>query len=236
VRDDLRLLSAGAAQGVVEALRAPFRAASGAGIDATFGAVGALAEKLEAGERCDVVILTATMIAGLDRHGQLVTGTSAPLGRVRTGVAVRAGDPLPTIGERAGLAAALRSAPAVYVPDTTRSTAGIHVADVLRRLGLADELAPRLSIHPNGATAMRALAAANVRGAIGCTQITEIRYTPGIALVGPLPAEFELATVYSVAVTAAARDLALARQFATMVAGPDNRALRESAGFEAVDG
>ena len=83
---------------------------------------------------------------------------------------------------------------------------------------------------------MRALAAASVRGAIGCTQATEIRYTPGIALVGALPAEFELATVYSVAVTAEARDPALARQFAAMIAGPDNRSAREAAGFEAVDG
>ncbi len=234
--EDLRLLSAGAAQGVVEAIRAPFRAASAAEIDATFGAVGALAEKLEAGERCDVVILTAAMIADLDRRAQTLPGTSAPLGRVRTGVAVRAGDPLPAIGQRAELAATLRGAPAIYVPDTARSTAGIHVADVLRRLGLADELAPRLSIHPNGATAMRALAAANVRGAIGCTQITEIRYTSGITLVGPLPAEFELATVYSVTVSAAARNPALARRFAAMIAGPDNRALRESAGFEAAGG
>jgi len=236
VRKDLRLLSAGAAQGVVEAIRAPFRAASGAEIDATFGAVGALAQKLEAGERCDVVILTAAMIADLDRGTQLVPATSAALGRVRTGVAVRAGDPLPAIAQRAELAATLRSAPTLYVPDITRSTAGIHVADVLRRLGLADELAPRMSIHPNGATAMRALASTNVCGAIGCTQITEIRYTSGVALVGPLPAEFELATVYSVAVTSLARDPALARQFAATIAGPDNRALREKAGFEAVDG
>ena len=101
MREELRLLSAGAAQGLVEAIRAPFRAASGAEIDATFGAVGALAEKLEAGERCDVVILTAAMIADLERNGRALRGTSAPLGRVRTGVAVRAGDPLPAIGERA---------------------------------------------------------------------------------------------------------------------------------------
>jgi molybdate transport system substrate-binding protein len=89
-----------------------------------------------------------------------------------------------------------------------------------------------LSIHPNGATAMRALAAANVRGAIGCTQITEIRCTPGVALVGPLPAEFELATVYSVAVSVAARQPALAREFAAMIAGSAYRSLRENAGFE----
>jgi molybdate transport system substrate-binding protein len=229
---DLRVLSAGAAQGVVEAIRAPFLAASGAGIDATFGAVGALAEKLRAGECCDVVILTAAMIADLERSAQVLPGTSAPLGRVRTGVAVRAGDPLPDIADAAQLAAALRAAPAVYVPDTLRSTAGVHIADVLRRLALADELARRLSIHPNGATAMRALAVAAVPGAIGCTQITEIRYTPGITLVGPLPEEFELATVYSVAVFAAAREPALARQFAEMLAGPAHRPLREEAGFE----
>jgi molybdate transport system substrate-binding protein len=232
VREDLRVLSAGAAQGVVEATRAPFRAQSGAGIDATFGAVGALAEMLRAGERCDVVILTAAMIADLERTAELAPGTSAPLGRVRTGVAVRAGDSVPAIADRAQLASALRAASAVYVPDTVRSTAGIHIAGVIDRLGLSEALAPRLSIHPNGATAMRALAAATTRCAIGCTQITEIRNTPGVTLVGALPKEFELATVYSVAATAAARDPALARQFAAMIAAPENRSLRASAGFE----
>ena len=155
---------------------------------------------------------------------------------MRTGVAVRAGDAMPAIGERAQLAAALRSAPAVYVPDTLRSTAGIHVVNVLRaprhrrrgRAAVVDSSERR----DRDARARRGERA----GAIGCTQITEIHYTPGIVLVGPLPAEFELATVYSVAVCAAAQDPALARRFAAMVAGPDNRSLRESAGFGANEG
>jgi molybdate transport system substrate-binding protein len=229
--EDLRVLSAGAAQGAVEAMRVPFRAASGAEIDATFGAVGALAEKLRAGERCDVLILTEAMLAELERSARIEPGSVAPLGRVRTGVAVRAGDALPGIADRAQFARALRAASAIFIPDTARSTAGIHLASVLQRLGLAEELAPRLSIHPNGAAAMRALAASN-GGAIGCTQITEIRYTPGIVLVGALPAEFELATVYSVGACAAARSPALARQFAQVIAAPENRAVREGAGFE----
>jgi len=230
--DDLRLLSAGAAQGVVEAMREPFRAATGATIDATFGAVGALAARFADGETCDAVILTATMIADLERRAQLLPGTSAPLGRVRTGVAVRSGDPQPGIADRAQLAAAFRAAPAIYVPDTTKSTAGTHMADVFRRLGLGDELAPRLSIHPNGATAMRALASSTQRGAIGCTQITEIRFIPGVVLVGALPAEFELATVYSVAVAGAAPHPQLGRQFAEMISASSRRALREERGFE----
>ena len=47
---------------------------------------------------------------------------------------------------------------------------------------------------------MRALADTTGPGAVGCTQVTEILYTPGVDLVGPLPAEFTLATMYSVAV------------------------------------
>ena len=39
---------------------------------------------------------------------------------------------------------------------------------------------------------MREMAASDEGNAIGCTQITEIKYTPGVALVGPLPVEFEL--------------------------------------------
>jgi molybdate transport system substrate-binding protein len=229
---DLRLFCAGAVQGLTDALRERFRADTGAGIDGTFGAVGALLEKWNAGERCDAVVLTASMIAELDAAGRVLRGSGVPLGRVRTGVAVRDGEPLPQIADRVLLAAALRAASALYVPDIVRSTAGIHLANVLKRLGIYDDVAPRLSVHPNGATAMRAMAADGVAGAVGCTQITEIRYTRGVTLVGPLPAEFELATVYSVAVAADAREPELARRFAELVAGDEARSLRGDCGFE----
>ncbi len=79
---------------------------------------------------------------------------------------------------------------------------------------------------------MRELAQAAGRGAIGCTQITEIRYTPGVVLVGALPPGFELATVYSAAVCAGAREPELARRFIARLSDPAARPLRESAGFE----
>ena len=52
------------------------------------------------------------------------------------------------------------------------------LGQVLRQLGVHDEVAPRLKTAPNGATAMRALAASRGRRPIGCTQATEIRSTP----------------------------------------------------------
>ncbi len=229
----LPFLSAGAAKGFVTALAGTFAAETGFEPTGTFGAVGAIKEKLAAGEPCDVIVLTAAMIAALEAAGDVAPGTAAPLGRVRTGIAVRAGDPLPAIGDAAALARALVTATAIYLPDPQRATAGIHFVAVLKRLGVHADVESRLRPYPNGAAAMHELAQATNAGCIGCTQITEILYTPGVTLVGPLPAGFELATVYSIAVCTRARHPELARQFAALVAGPDSRALRAQGGFEA---
>jgi molybdate transport system substrate-binding protein len=228
----LRVLCAGAAQGLVTALQQAFRVDTGANLEVTFGAVGALEEKLLAGERCDVVILTAAMIGDLERERRVLPGASAPLGRVRTGIAVRAGTALPRISDGAQLRDTLLAATGIYVPDTQRSTAGIHFAQVLARLGIYDDVAPRLRLYPNGASAMRELASATESGPVGCTQITEIRYAAGVALAGPLPAGFELATVYAVAVCADALLPDLARRFAALLSGPAAQGLRTNSGFE----
>jgi molybdate transport system substrate-binding protein len=121
----------------------------------------------------------------------------------------------------------------LYLPDTERSTAGMHCVQVLRALGIHDDVIARVRAFPNGAIAMRELAQSRAPGGIGCTQITEIRYTPGVALVGPLPPEFELATVYSAAVTSAAQAQSAALEFVQMLTAPESRELRRGGGFEA---
>jgi molybdate transport system substrate-binding protein len=228
----LRVLSGGAAQGVVTALSAEFEASIGYAIDATFGAVGAMKEKLLAGAPADVLILTRALIDELAETGQVLAETRADLGKVRTGVAVRAGDPMPDVSAPDGLRDALRAADAIYFPDPQRATAGIHFAQVLQRLGISAEIAARLSTHPNGATAMRELAKAGGSRPIGVTQITEILNTPGVTLVGPLPQEFELATSYTAAVCARAAAPDAARRLVALLSGEARRALREKAGFE----
>lgn len=228
----VHLLCAGAAKGVVEALQVDFRAATGAAIDATFGAVGAIVERLDEGAPCDAIVLTATMIDALAAAGRVLPGTMAALGRVRTGVAVRDGTPAPAVGDAGALRAALVGARAVYIPDPERSTAGRHFVDVVRRLGIEDAVRARWRPYPNGATAMRALADAREAGLLGCTQVTEIRYTAGVALVGMLPAEFELATVYTAVVLRDAREAALAGEFVQWLTGARSLALRSAGGFE----
>jgi molybdate transport system substrate-binding protein len=227
----LKLLSGGAANGLVSALGDRFKQETGADIDGTFGAVGAMRDKLVGGASADLVILTAALIAELTKAGHVVAGSAADLGAVATGVAVRSGDPAPAIGDADALRAALRAADGIYFPDPRLATAGIHFAKVLERLGIADEVAPRLRTFPNGQTAMAALAAQPGGRPIGCTQITEILNTKGVTLVGNLPAEFALATVYTLGICTKAQAPELARRFAALLTGEDSRELRRTLGF-----
>lgn len=227
----LTLLGAGAARGLVAALAPEFLAATQATIDAHFDAVGAIREKLESGAPCDAIILTAALLEALEREGTIVPRSAVSIGRVETGVAVRVRDASPDIRDGASLRAALLAAPAVFVPDVARSTAGIHFAGLLDRLGIRAELMPRVHAFANGATAMRALAESALAGALGCTQVTEILCKPGVMLAGTLPPGCGLATVYAAAVAARARAPELARKFTEIVTGPGSRDTRRRAGF-----
>ena len=142
----LHILSGGAAFGLVSKLEARFTTESGLGIAGTFNAVGAMRDQLLAGTPCDVVILTATLIAQLEASGHVVAGSARQLGTVKTGIAVKSGDAQPAVGTAEELKVALLAAKGIYFPDPVKATAGIHFMNVLRQLGLEAELASRL--HP----------------------------------------------------------------------------------------
>jgi molybdate transport system substrate-binding protein len=227
----LNILSGGAAHGLVVALAPKFKALTGLDIEGEFGAVGAMADKLRNGTPADITVLTSAKIAELARENLVVRTSIAEIGLVETAVAVRTGDSLVTVNDAAALRAAFLAADAIFVPDTTKSTAGIHVAKVLRQLGIADDVAARLKIFPNGATAMRHLAETEAVRPIGCTQSTEIISTAGVTLSGSLPQGCELSTVYTAAVTAHAIAARQAQDLIDLLIGPDQAELRTRAGF-----
>ena len=230
----LHILSGGAAAGLVQPLQADFEAQHACQLQATFSAVGAMKDKLLAGVPCDLLILTRALIDGLIASGHVQAGTDRDLGVVKTGVAVKNGTAHPAIGTRDELQKAFRAAQGIYFPDPKLATAGIHVMKVLQFLGLDVELADRLRVFPNGATAMRAMAEDGGENLIGCTQVTEIKYTPGIDLVGLLPKEFELATTYTLGIPASAKNATLAKQLADVLCDDATRELRMTGGFELV--
>jgi len=227
----LNILSGGAAHGLVASLAPRFKAETGFDISGDYGAVGAMADKLRQGQPTDLVILTAALVATLADEMLIVAASIRDVGLVETALAVRAGDPKVSVHDAAGLRTALLAADAIFVPDTSASTAGIHVASVLQQLGIADAVATRLRVFPNGATAMRQLAQSDAKRPIGCTQVTEIIAIKGVELSGALPSGCDLATMYAACVTAQAANANAARILIDLMTSADSEALRSQAGF-----
>ncbi|GAB2597887.1 substrate-binding domain-containing protein [Ramlibacter solisilvae] len=223
------MISGGAAQALVGRLQD--RCALP--VEGTFGAVGAMRDKLLAGQPCDVLILTQALIDALAAQGHVRRDTAAALGVVKTGVAVKAGEARPDVSTPDALKAALQRAPGIYFPDPEKATAGIHFMKVLRALGIDAELRERIRTFPNGATALGKMAQAPEPGVIGCTQVTEILHVPGVELVALLPRQFELATVYTAAVCTQAQSPAAAEAFVRLLAGSEAAPDRAACGFEA---
>ncbi len=228
----LQVLSGGAAQGLVGALAGQFHQKTGMDIGGAFGAVGVMRDKLLAGEPCDLLILSQSLIDGLVQSGHAIPASVRPVGAVKAGVAVVSGQPRPAIDTPEALRQALAQASAVYCPDPQKATAGIHFFQVLTQLGLVEALGERLRTYPNGATAMRALADEALPGAIGSTQVTEIVYTPGVDLIGLLPPPFELSTVYTAAISAGAQNPQAAQALIDLLTAPGQQEARRQAGFD----
>jgi len=227
----LNILSGGAAQGLVKSLAAAFKTKTGFDIAGEFGAVGAMADKLRKGVATDIIILSSALVATLAAEKLVAPSSIKDLGLVETALAVRARDSKVAVVNADDLREALLASDEIYVPDTTASTAGIHVAKVLAQLGIADEVAGRLKIYPNGATAMRELASSKGRRPIGCTQSTEIISTDRVQLSGSLPKGCELATMYTAGVTTSAAHASEAEALINLLTSSDARDARIRAGF-----
>jgi molybdate transport system substrate-binding protein len=229
--NNLSILSGGAAQGLVANLAAIFREQTGFEIAGEFGAVGVMADKLRAGAPTDLVILTKALVAKLADENLVISAAIRDVGSVETALAVRTGDPRLSVSDADDLRKAMLAADAIYVPDTKTSTAGLHIAKVLDQLGIADAVAARLRVYPNGATAMRQLAASDAARPLGCTQSTEIIAASGVELSGALPRGYDLATTYTAGITVQSAHAEAAQALIGLLTATDTAALRSRVGF-----
>ena len=227
----LNILSGGAAHGLVASLAAAFKASTGYEIEGEYGAVGGMAGKLRSGVAADLVILTSALLTKLAAETLVAPASIRDVGRVETALAVRSGDAKVSARSADELRAILLAADAIFVPDIEASTAGIHVARVLAQLGIADDVASRLEIHPNGAIAMAKLAASHAARPIGCTQSTEIIATGGVELAGALPKGCDLATMYTAGITTGSAHPQEAKALIELITGADAAPARARAGF-----
>jgi molybdate transport system substrate-binding protein len=91
--------------------------------------------------------------------------------------------------------------------------------ETLTRLGIAEEMKPKIKIAQGGRGAMEMLAKGEVD--IGLTFISEIITEPGVEVVGPLPRDISARTELVAFVAAHAKEPAAAKALLAYLSGPE---------------
>lgn len=228
---EIKVLTSGAFKSVVMEIVPDFELQTGHKVIVDNDTAGKLAQRIEAGEAFDVVILTPQAIDQLAQSGKVAPGSSVRLARVAIGVAVKTGAPLPDIGTVAAFEKTLLQARAVsYIDPASGGSSGIYLAQLFERLGIADKIKAKAVLVPGGLVAERVV---DGEADLGIHQISEILAVPGVTLVGPIPAEIQSYTFYAGAVSSTARDGAASRSLLAALSGKGALAVLKEKGMEA---
>lgn len=229
---EIRILSAAGMGPVLKEIAGEFERASGHKLMMEFATAGAIAKRVVGGEAADVVIVTAPQMAGLVKEGKVQAGSATPVAKSGVGIAVKSGSPRPRVASVDDFKKALFAAKTVvYADPAGGGAAGIHVAGMLQRLGIAEQLKPKIRLATGGNISEVTLAQGD--GALGMTQISEIVGKPGVELVGPLPEEVQLYTTFTAGTAAGAKQAGAANAFIKFLKGPAAAAVIKAKGMQA---
>jgi molybdate transport system substrate-binding protein len=223
--DEIRVISGGAARAFVEPLA---KTLPGHSVLIDWQPMGRLVQSLAAGQAADMVIVTEELARQLESQNRIERGTARPIARVGIGVAVHESARLPDISTPQALRDTLLAAKSVVYIDPKIGTSGKHVAEVLARLGIADEVNRKATLGQGGY-----VVAPVGRGEIelGIHQVSEILPVKGVKLVGELPRELQKYTVYLAAPMPASAKRAAVEQFITHLHSREARERLASAGY-----
>ena len=226
---DLKLLTAGAFKSVALELVPEFEKKTGHKVTVENDTAGGLARRIAGGEYFDVVVLPPATLAPL-LGSKAVESSVKPLARVGIGVAIKQGAPVPDISSVDAFKQTLLAARAIaYTDPASGGTAGIYLAKLFERMGIAEQLKPKSVLVKGGLAAEKIVSG---EADIAMQPASELLAVPGVVLVGPIPLEVQTYIIYAGAVSAAARNQAAADALLAALHGPDKAALLKKRGME----
>ena len=229
---EVKVLTAGAMQDVVTAVARDFERQTGHRVTIAYDTVGALSNRIQAGETFDVAVLTPAALEDLTAKARTVRDGRTNLAQVGMGVMVKEGAPVPDIATVASFQRALLAAPTVgYIDPAAGGSSGIYFNGLIDRMGIGREIRAKARLKQGGAVAELV---ASGEAAIGIHQISEIVGYPGIRLIGPLPSEIQNYTIYAAAVGAMAKESAAAQALIRALAAPQAGEIYRNRGMEPV--
>src|SRR5262249_39887110 len=221
----------------------PFERANGHTIRASYAPSGALIPRFERGEPVDVFLTDSSAIDELIKRGKVVAGRS-DLARTGLGIALRKGAPKPDVPARRGarnpggsspeaLKRALLQAKRVgHAAPAGGSITAAHIERVFQRLGIAAEVTPKVKLAAGGPNGRVSVLVSSGEAEIGLQQVSELMSNPEVEVIGMLPAELQLTTIYSAGVTTSAREAEAARALIKALTAPSAAAIYKAKGLD----
>ena len=210
----INVLSTLASRGVLTEIADEFRVLTGLSFAATYKSTNMALNLIAQGATADMTIITREAIDRLVRDGIIVAGSTTDLAQSGIGIAVRAGAPKPDIGTVAALKRALLETKSIAF--SRLGASGIHFADVIERLGIADEVRRKAHISDSYVGEVTARGEAEM----AVQQISELMPVAGIDIVGPLPDEVQKISVFAAGIFRAARNPGGAGKLISYLAEP----------------
>jgi molybdate transport system substrate-binding protein len=234
---EIKVLASGSLKGALSQLAPDFQKPSSGTATIDYGPAGAIVSRIQKNDAADVVIVSRSQLEKLASNGKVLPESLVNIAGIALGVAVRKGAPKPDISSVEAFRRTLLSARSIgYRDPATGSTSGTYTAGLLERLGIAEELKPKLRLDRTEGDVPENVFLAVARGEVEMQigQITEIVLAPGVEFAGPLPAEIQNTTVMAAGIVTTSKAPEVASAFIRFISSPSARAVLKATGFQAI--
>jgi molybdate transport system substrate-binding protein len=227
---DIRVMSGGAPKEVLSLLTPEFEKQTGHKVHFTYIVISAMQQKLATGEKPDMVLMPVPALAAQATAGVMRQEPQTRLGTVSVGLVVRQGAARPDIATLDGFKNTMLAAKSVVHANPAATPSGAHLAKVWETLGIADVMKPKVKFANalDGGVA----AISNGEAEVGLYPLSEVISEKGVTVVGLIPKEIQLNTIYAAGVLAANASPEPAIAFIRFLADPSNAKHWKDAGFE----
>ena len=219
--DEIHVIATGAVSGAFKQIVPQFESESGHKLTISWGPSSgkspeAIPERLKAGEPADVVIMIGANMDKLVSDGLFAVQSRIDFAKTGIGVGVKTGQTPPDISTVASLRQTLLNAKSIGYSE---GASGTYISTVLlKNLGVADQVAAKSKVIVRGRMVGEAIANSEVE--LGLQQISELRLTPGVIYVGPLPDEVQQINLITAAISAKAQRVEAAKRFLSFLTSP----------------
>jgi len=227
---EIKVFSANGVKTIMGDLVPQFETATGHKVTVSFGEAGELRHRiLEGGEAFDLAFLPSAVLGDLATRGKIARDTMVDSARTEVGMGVRAGATKPDTSSTEAFKRSLLAMRSIVITDpATGGVSGVHYASVLQRLGIADEIKPKLRLTRG---VLNAEFVGRGEADLAIQLAHEIHAVAGVEFV-PLPPEFQRSIVFSVGVAAGSSDPGAAKKLVDFLSGPAAAATIKAKGLE----